>query len=212
MKRIFLSAAFAMGVMVAAAQTGGAKPSENTKIVRSNKAYLSVVSTNDEIRHIATQMQLNEGQYIRFRDLSRARNEQIKEINNMYANDAAMRQSKLMAANQEFEKQLAQTISQSQFNEYLASQGRAPEPAPGSIHQAVGYGGRSMEGGAATGTSNNGGAVSSDEVINISTSGDKGNMEYQPAGDENKSKAAKKEGRRGKMKKEHKDKDSKMEE
>ncbi|MDB5261271.1 MAG: hypothetical protein JWQ14_552 [Adhaeribacter sp.] len=165
MKRLFFSTALALTVSVAAAQTGGGTTAGNNS-ARSGKALLSTVSTNDEVRRLATQMQLNEGQYIILRDLNRAKTEQIREINNMYANDAATRQAKLVAANQAFEKQLAQSVSQSQYSAYLAALGRAPEATPGSIHQAGGYGGRSLESGAATGTSINGGAVSSDDGTN----------------------------------------------
>ena len=197
MKRLFLSAVFAISVMVATAQTGGTNAT--TRISKSDKVYLSSVSTSEEIRQLAIQMELNEGQYIKLRDLYRAKNAQVQEINNMYANDAAMRQSKLAAINQDFEKQLAQTVSQSQFSAYLASQGRAPVANPGSIHQAAGYGGQAMEGGAATGTSNNGGVVNPSEPAATEA----GTIDNTTGADNEKIKD-KRELRKSKMKKEKK--------
>ncbi len=151
MKRIVLSAAFAMGVLIASAQTVSGTNTTNSK---DNVA--SRVSTDIEIRQRANQLQLNEGKYIIFRDLSKARNEQLSEAQNMYANDAAALTKRVQAINQTFETQLAQNLSQSQFTAYLETQGRVPS---GSGSQAAGYGGVSLEGGAATGTSTNGGAV-----------------------------------------------------
>jgi len=168
MKKIFISAVFVMGVLSASAQTS----SSNTNTATTNANYASRVSTDKEIRDTANRLQLNEGQYIRFRDLSRARNEQLREANNMYANDAAGLQARLNTINKTFEIQLAQEISSKQFTAYLESQGRA-NGAIGTSYQAGGYGGSSLEGGSATGTSTNGGAVNSNTnssgTINNST-------------------------------------------
>ena len=117
----------------------------------------------------------------------------------MYANDAATRQQKLQAFNQEFEKQLAQTVSQSQFTAYLASQGRAPVANPGSIHQAAGYGGQALESGAATGTSINGGVVNPNEPAATES----GKIDETSGADKEK-KRDKREIRKSKMKKEKK--------
>lgn len=111
------------------------------------------VSTSAEIRNLANQLQLNEGQYIRLRDLSKARQEQIAEINSMYSNDPAMRQAKIQAAQKEFDSQLAQSIGQKQFTAYLQLQGRTPASSS-PAYQAGGYGGRSLEEGTTTGTGN----------------------------------------------------------
>ncbi|GEO03690.1 hypothetical protein AAE02nite_13540 [Adhaeribacter aerolatus] len=200
MKKLILSTFFTLSVLAVSAQTeGSAGMAHHTG--KPNKDYLSTVSTSDAIRQLSNQMQLNEGQYIRLRDLSRAKNEQVREINNMYANDAATRQQKLQAANQEFERQLAQTVSQEQFTAYLATQGRAPANTAGNNYQATGYGGQSLEGAAATGTSVNGGAVNPNEAgttnnqgaINANTGSNK----------EKKAKHIKKENRRNKMKKDN---------
>lgn len=161
MKRIILCTAFAMGVFLASAQTGAGNTTTS-----SPTSYTSRVSTDNEIRQVATQLQLNEGQYIKFRDLSRARNEQLREANNMYANDAKAYKARVQAINKDFESQLAQSVSQKQFADYLAFQGRVPS---GSNNQASGYGGTSTDGGAAVGTSVNGGAVNnktSDKKVN----------------------------------------------
>jgi hypothetical protein len=114
-------------------------------------ADMDQVSTNEEIRSLANQLRLNEGQYIRLRDLSKARQEQIAEINSMYSNDPAMRQAKIQAAQQEFDSQLAQSIGQKSFTAYLQLQGRNPD-ASGAAYQAGGYGGRSLEEGTTMGT------------------------------------------------------------
>jgi len=151
MKRIVLSAALAMGVLVASAQTSSGTVATNSKTNNTSR-----VSTDAEIRQMANQLQLNEATYIKFRDLNKARNEQLREANNMYANDAAGLKSRVQAINKNFESQLAQSVSEKQFTAYLESQGRTPA---GSGYQAAGYGGNSMESGAATGTSVNGGAV-----------------------------------------------------
>jgi hypothetical protein len=148
MKKIVLSAAFSFFVLIASAQTSSI--ATNTK-----SEYTSKVSTDTEIRQMANQLQLNEGLYIRFRDLSKSRNEQLREAQNMYANDAAGLKKRVHAINQEFENQLAQNLSQTQYTAYLASQGRVPT---GNNNQATGYGGVSLEN-SATGTSTNGGAV-----------------------------------------------------
>ncbi|KAA5547695.1 hypothetical protein [Adhaeribacter rhizoryzae] len=188
MKKLILSIVFVLGVFVASAQNNDA---------RTNKDFVSSVSTNDQIRQLSNKMQLNEGQYIRLRDLSRAKNEQIREINNMYVNDATTRQQKLQAVNQDFEKQLAQTVSQEQFTAYLATQGRAPMNNAGNTYQATGYGGQSLESGAATGTSVNGGAANPSDanINNNSNTNVNGN-------DAKEKKKAKKEKRSGKMKSE----------
>lgn len=113
-------------------------------------ADMPQVSTNAEIRDLANKLQLNEGQYIRLRDLSKARQEQIAEINSMYSNDPAMRQAKLQAAQREFDSQLAQSIGQKQFTAYLELQGQAA--GSGAAYQAAGYGGRSLEEGTGAGS------------------------------------------------------------
>jgi len=190
MKKLILSTVFALGVLGVSAQHND---------TRTNKNFLSSVSTSDEIRQLSNQMQLNEGQYIRLRDLSRAKNEQIREINNMYANDATTRQQKLQAVNQDFEKQLAQTVSQEQFTAYLATQGRGPANNAGNNYQATGYGGRSLEGGAATGTSVNGGAVNPNEAG--MNNNNNANISANETKEKKKDKAKnKKENKRGKMK------------
>lgn len=196
MKKLLLSATFIFGVMAAVAQTGGGTTPGNIS-AKSNRNYLSSVSTNDDIRQLANRMQLNEAQYIRLRDLTRAKNDQLREINNMYANDPNNRQQKMQAANQEFERQLAQSVSQSQFTAYLETQGRAPGNAMGNTLQATGYGGQSLEGGAATGTSVNGGAV------NTNDNGSGNNTMVNAVSTNNKERRSdknKKESRRSKMK------------
>ncbi|MGV3640579.1 MAG: hypothetical protein ACO1NZ_08685 [Adhaeribacter sp.] len=101
---------------------------------------------------MANKLQLNEGQYIRLRDLTKTRNEQIEEINSMYSNDPAMRQAKIQAAQQEFDNQLAQSVNQKQFTAYLEMQGRSP--AESKAFQAGGYGGRALEEGIEPNTAN----------------------------------------------------------
>jgi hypothetical protein len=140
-----------MGVLVASAQTSSAPVATN-----AHNNYTSRVSTDNEIREMANKLELNEANYIRFRDLSRARNEQLREANNMYANDAAGLKKRVQTINKEFENQLAQTFSQKQYTAFLELQGRV---ADGIGSQAAGYGGSSFESNAATGTSTNGGAV-----------------------------------------------------
>jgi hypothetical protein len=142
MKKAILGAWFAMMGLGAYAQTGSPAPP-------GNMADMPQVSTNNDIRQLANQLQLNEGQYIRLRDLSKARQEQITEINSMYSNDPAMRQAKIKAAQQEFDSNLAQSITSKQFTAYLQLQGRSPGAA-GAPYQAGGYGGRSLEEGATT--------------------------------------------------------------
>jgi hypothetical protein len=146
MKKVILGAWFAVLGLGAVAQN-------NAPAVTAGIADMPKVSTNEEIRTLANQLQLNEGQYIRLRDLSRARQEQIAEINSMYSNDPSMRQAKLQAAQQEFDSQLAQAISPKQFTAYLELQGRTPASS-GTAYQAGGYGGRSLEESATTGTGN----------------------------------------------------------
>jgi hypothetical protein len=146
MKKVILGAWFAVLTLGAVAQN-------NAPALTAGIADMPKVSTNEEIRTLANQLQLNEGQYIRLRDLSKARQEQISEINSMYSNDPSMRQAKLQAAQQEFDSQLAQSISQKQFTAYLELQGRTPATSA-PAYQAGGYGGSSLEEGATTGTGN----------------------------------------------------------
>ena len=192
MKKLILSTAFAMSVLAVSAQTGGGINTKN-EINKSNRDYLSMVSTDNDIRQLSEQMRLNEGQYIRLRDLTRAKNEQIREVSNMYANDAAVRQQKLQALNQEFERQLAQTVSQAQFTAYLETQGRTPANGTNNPMQATGNGGQTLEG-AATGTSLNGGAANTNDGNNVNIGNDR----------KMKANKAKKESRRNKMKMENK--------
>jgi hypothetical protein len=140
MKKIILGIWFAVVGLSAVAQ----------HTAPASMQQMPQVSTNAEIRNLANQLQLNEGQYIRLRDLSKARQEQIAEINSMYSNDPAMRQAKIQAAQQEFDSQLAQSIGSKQFTAYLQLQGRHPASS-GGTYQAAGYGGRSLEEGTATG-------------------------------------------------------------
>ena len=68
MKKLFLSTAFAMSVLAASAQTGGTNVT--TRISKSDRDYLVFrLVLTDDIRQLSNQMQLNEGQYIRLRDL-----------------------------------------------------------------------------------------------------------------------------------------------
>lgn len=136
MKKAILTVCFAGMGFVAFAQTGVAA-------APTNAAAMPQVSTNSDIRQMANKLQLNEGQYIRLRDLTKVRQEQIDEINSMYSNDPAMRQAKTQAVQQEFDTQLAQSINQKQFTAYLQMQGR--DPAEAKAYQASGYGGRSLE-------------------------------------------------------------------
>lgn len=136
MKKAILTVWFA-GMGLGAFAQSGAPAAPNWA------ADMPQVSTNKDIRQMANKLQLNEGQYIRLRDLSKARQEQIDEINSMYSNDPAMRQAKIQAAQQEFDAQLAQSINQKQFTAYLEMQGRSPAEA--KAYQAGGYGGRSLE-------------------------------------------------------------------
>lgn len=115
-------------------------------------ADMPQVSTSKDLRLMANKLQLNEGQYIRLRDLTKTRNEQIEEINSMYSNDPAMRQAKIQAAQQEFDNQLAQSVNQKQFTAYLEMQGRSP--AESKAFQAGGYGGRALEEGIEPNTAN----------------------------------------------------------
>jgi hypothetical protein len=146
MKKVILCAWFAVLGLGAFAQN-------NAPVATARVADMPKVSTKEEIRALANQLQLNEGQYIRLRDLSKARQEQISEINSMYSNDPSMRQAKLQAAQQEFDSQLAQAITQKQFTAYLKQQGREPVTS-GTAYQAGGYGGRSLEESATTWTGN----------------------------------------------------------
>jgi hypothetical protein len=138
MKKVILGACLTMIGLAAYAQNG--TPSQ---------ADMPQVSTNNDVRQLANQLQLNEGQYIRLRDLNKARQEQVTEINSMYSNDPVMRQAKIKATQQEFDTQLAQSISPKQYTAYLQLQGRSPGES-GAAYQAGGYGGRSLEGTATT--------------------------------------------------------------
>ena len=136
MKRIILGALiFSINLNVLAQTNPKKKPSDN---------YTSQVSTNEQIRQMATQLQLNEGRYIQFRDINKARASEIAEINSLYANDAAMRQSKLEAVNKQYDAQLAQALTPSQFNAYLQAVGRTADVKDNPL-KAAGYGGRSIE-------------------------------------------------------------------
>jgi hypothetical protein len=131
----------------------GAYAQNGSPAMASSFNGMPQVSTNNDIRQLANQLQLNEGQYIRLRDLSKARQEQITEINSMYSNDPDMRQAKIRAAQQEFDAQLAQSVSPKQFTAYLQLQGN-PAGTTGAAYQAGGYGGRSLEESALTAPAN----------------------------------------------------------
>jgi hypothetical protein len=171
MKKVILGAWFAAMGFGVYAQTG------STAAVGSTTS-MPQVSTSNEVRQLANQLQLNEGQYIRLRDLSKTRQEQITEINSMYSNDPAMRQAKVMAAQQEFDAQLAQAVTQKQFTAYLQLQGRSPGGA-GAAYQAGGYGGRSLEEGTA-GKENQTAAPAVPEAAPMDGNIDKGKVEVSP--------------------------------
>jgi len=138
MKKIILGVLISGIALSASAQT-------NSKTNQTAAAkYSDHVSTNDQIRQMATQLRLNEGQYIRFRDVSKARASQIAEIKSLYANDKAMQQAKINAVNKEFDAQLAQSLTSSQFTAYLQAIGQSPAATNTNL-EATGYGGRSFE-------------------------------------------------------------------
>jgi len=137
MKKIILGALIFGMALSASAQT-------NSDAFPTAAKYTDHVSTNDQIRQMATQLRLNEGQYIRFRDVSKARAGQIAELNNLYANDPAMRQAKINAVNKAFDEQLAQSLTSTQFTAYLKAVGQYPTATNTNL-EATGYGGRSFE-------------------------------------------------------------------
>ena len=136
MKRIILGAFISAISLSVLAQT-------NTKKIAAGN-YTDQVSTNEQIRQMAVQLQLNEGRYIQFREINKARASEVSDINSLYANDAAVRQSKLDAVNKQYDVQLAQALTISQFNAYLQAVGRTSEVKNNSL-KAAGYGGRSIE-------------------------------------------------------------------
>jgi hypothetical protein len=143
MKKAILGAWFTVMGLGAYAQNG-------SPAAPGHMADMPQVSTNNDVRQLANQLQLNEGQYIRLRDLNKARQEQITEINSMYSNDPAMRQAKIKAAQQEFDANLAQSVTTKQYTAYLQLQGRSTG-ATAAPYQAGGYGGRSLEEGSTSG-------------------------------------------------------------
>ncbi|PIQ21526.1 MAG: hypothetical protein COW65_08495 [Cytophagales bacterium CG18_big_fil_WC_8_21_14_2_50_42_9] len=143
MKKIILGALISGMSLSTAAQTHA--QSNQTAIARK---YTGHVSTDEQVRQMAAQLRLNEGQYIRFRDVSKARAGQIAEIKSLYPNDAAMQQAKINNVNKTFDAQLTQTLSPSQFTTYLQVVGQSPATQNANM-QATGYGGRSFETGEA---------------------------------------------------------------
>ena len=187
MKKIILGTLVCMMALSATAQTN----SKISPIVAAK--YTSHVSTDDQIRQMATQLRLNEGQYIRFRDVSKARAGQIAEINSLYANDQTMRQAKTDAVNKEYDAQLAQSLSAAQFTAYLTAIGQSPAATNTNL-EATGYGGRTFETGANqvnraattennTQTLDNSSTNSNDNVIvegnNVSVESDEGELKVR---------------------------------
>ncbi len=168
MKKIVLSAFLLGGSFNVFAQTASTSAVITTAPTQ--------VSTNDEVRKLANRLELNEAEYIALRDLMKSRNEQMAEVNSMYSNDPAMRQSKTAAINKEYESNLSKSLNTKQYTAYLESQGRTA-PAAGTGLEASGYGGRSLESGAATAPANtttpatgtNGNVITNGNAVKIET-------------------------------------------
>ncbi|WP_026464456.1 hypothetical protein [Adhaeribacter aquaticus] len=146
MKKLILSSFMLASVLVATAQTNSTESHIQVGVYNPSR-----VSTPEEVRQLANQLELNEGQYVKLRDLMRSRQEQISQINSMYANDAQMRERRLQAIQQNFDSNLAQAISPKQFNSYLALTGRATDTQSGGTLE---MGAVNRAGGATTDSAN----------------------------------------------------------
>ncbi len=69
---------------------------------------------------MATEIQLNEREYIEVRKLAIQKIERINEVKSMYSNDADMMAKKLNEAEENFNYNLRAALNNKQFESYLA--------------------------------------------------------------------------------------------
>lgn len=78
---------------------------------------------SDLARRMATEIQLNEREYIEVRRLAVQKIERIEEIKSMYSNDADMMSKKMKEAEENFNYNLRASLSNKQFENYIAKSG-----------------------------------------------------------------------------------------
>ena len=71
-------------------------------------------------RRMATEIQLNEREYIEVRKLAIQKIERVNEIRSMYSNDADMMTKKLNEAEENFNHNLRVALNTKQFESYIA--------------------------------------------------------------------------------------------
>ena len=82
-----------------------------------NDAY---TQASELARRMATEIQLNEREYIEVRKLAVQKIERINEIRSMYSNDADMMSKKLNEAEENFNHNLKTALNTKQFESYIA--------------------------------------------------------------------------------------------
>jgi len=74
----------------------------------------------EETRVLVQKVGLNEMEYIKVKGLIYSKLVAVKEVNEMYVNDPAMRDKELRAIEEEFNKNLITTLTTKQHQSYLA--------------------------------------------------------------------------------------------
>jgi hypothetical protein len=103
MKKLLTTAFFALTLFAANAQ--------------GTDAY---TQASDLARRMASEIQLNEREYIEVRKLAVQKIERVNEIRSMYSNDADMRARKINEAEENFNYNLRVALNNKQFENYLA--------------------------------------------------------------------------------------------
>ncbi|MDB5263945.1 MAG: hypothetical protein JWQ14_3228 [Adhaeribacter sp.] len=106
MKKLFTSA-FLLLVLVSA------QAAQDTPEQIRSKA-------TENTRQLAQKIGLNEQEYIRVKAYTLEKLIAAKEINEMYANDAEMRTKKLMAVEEEYQKNVVAVLSPKQSESFVA--------------------------------------------------------------------------------------------
>ena len=103
MKKLLTTALFAFALLTVNAQ--------------GTDAY---TQASELARRMASEVQLNEREYIEVRKLAVQKIERINEITSMYSNDADMRAKKINEAEANFNHNLRVALNSKQFESYLA--------------------------------------------------------------------------------------------
>lgn len=108
MKKIFTAAFLCLAFLTAQAQTAESTPEQ-----------LKTQAT-EQTRALAQKIGLNEMEYIKVKNFTLQKLIATQEVNQMYSNDPDMRQKKLAAIEEEYNKNLVATLTPKQHMNYVA--------------------------------------------------------------------------------------------